>query len=350
MVGDTQVPSKGPTSPKLTVVTRIRDKIPIDETRKSSFKVRSMKVPPSQLRMEARIQEAVARRNKAAQGGSSAFGSSTDRSITPQHLSKREEVPDPGTYFDPEDTFVSEAKPHSPHANIVSKSLNTLWTRSTYERLFEPKERKVAKHLGVGTYSPHLSLDKSNRSGSVWLDTKHQSSSFATRSNRFSKALDEPVETPITQQMMSKHWLQTRIINYKSRRFTTKDVTQAAKGFLSEPPQTPGFIYETACPALPTIESVAKLNLEINSRIFVDRRARFPDAKFQYARPLGPDTYSFAWHQASRANTVCRIPPPPPERPTTTPSRPRRPSRRDPNISPDHSICRGDGRSVSVND
>ena len=92
---------------------------------------------------QARIQEAVARRNKAAQRGSFAFGSACDRTNEIGHHHKRESTPDPGVYFDPEESFVTETKCHSPRSGQVRKSLSTLWARSKAERLYESKQQKV---------------------------------------------------------------------------------------------------------------------------------------------------------------------------------------------------------------
>mmetsp|Transcript_35731 Transcript_35731/g.77989 ORF Transcript_35731/g.77989 Transcript_35731/m.77989 type:complete len:317 (-) Transcript_35731:295-1245(-) len=309
MADDPSAPPQG------TSGTSGPEKTPPNEPSRPAFKVKAMKVPPSQQRLEARIQEAVARRNKAAQRGSCAFGSGCDRTNGIGHHLKRESAPDPGVYFDPEDTFVSEAKCHSPRSGQVRKSLSTLWARSKAERLYESKQQKTQKHLGVGTYSPHVALDKTHSSGSMWLDKGHCSSSFATRTKRFDKVPLEVPETTITQDMVSKQWLARNIINYKCPRFKAKDVVQHDKGFLTQPPDTPGFIYNTDCYMLPTI--MTSIKSEPPSRTFIDRRERFPTPKFQYKRPLGPDSYAFSWHQAMQANKVTRIPPKPKTAPST---------------------------------
>eukprot|EP00976_Prorocentrum_cordatum_P056839 1146615-Prorocentrum_minimum.AAC.2 len=119
----------------------------------------------------ARIQESAARRNKAAQRGASAFGCACDRSNDIGHQYKRESTPDPGLYFDPEDTFVSEAKLYSPRSGLVRKSLSTLWSRSKAERLFESQEQKVGasllrqrvgldRHQGFRTYGVYFCRTK----------------------------------------------------------------------------------------------------------------------------------------------------------------------------------------------
>lgn len=269
---------------------------------------RVTKNSPLLSRLEERAHNAAVRRNSAATSLPCAFGSGADRFTPAIGAPSIPDAPDPGIYPVYESSFSNGVQ--QPHAGLPpimqypSQSANGLWSRSSLPRLSESVgsgSTVGARNLGPTAYEQHKSKDNIYNSGSVWLDTVHCSSSFATKTKRFEQAGVEILEIPdskYTIETEAKHWTSKGVPKQKAARFRKKDVHTEKAGFLTLPSIAPGYIYNTDCPHLPCIASGLKEDSNNSSAIFKDKCERFPDAKMQYARPLGPDTYSGAWFRA----------------------------------------------------
>mmetsp|Transcript_34173 Transcript_34173/g.41320 ORF Transcript_34173/g.41320 Transcript_34173/m.41320 type:complete len:310 (-) Transcript_34173:615-1544(-) len=275
-------------------------------------KLPTVRHSPLQQRMEERAHAAAVRRSAAATTMPLAFGSSSERMKSKvigvkTHLDpQQEESPDPGAYNIYESGFSNtqatlsqsgfSAMPMSP-----GKNSTTLWSRSASPRMAEQYGSSYTANLGPETYNAHSSMDYTRYAGSVWLDHTHPSSTFGSKTKRFEVPGVEILEIPdakYTMEWEAKHWTSKGAPMMKDARMRRANVHQVDKGFLTQPSVAPGHIYNTDCPLLPTIATNVATMPSVSSAIFRDKSERFPDPKWQYSRPLGPDTYSGAWFRA----------------------------------------------------
>jgi len=284
-----------------------------NERSRSASPSRRRERPLPRLNMNERLEErahaARAMRHLYSAKSSYAFGSLTDRS----HMITGATPDNYGSLWAPKEAMPETT--YSPNVHSVglmqdprSPSPTRTWQNwgassifvSNSPRLKQPPRPPYREDIGPDTYNVAEAKDALSKAFPTIDRSKFNSQgTFNSTAKRFlipAVIKKEEVETTWTMEKDAVVWRERKFTLPHEKRFVRSPMSPPKKSY-----RTPGFVYDTDTYVTPSIDKEVKTSSITCSSAFKSSRSRFPEAKFPYTRPLGPDTYSGAWFRAQSA-------------------------------------------------